>query len=161
MFSSTGARYHRASLEVNRTPLLIIIIISSFVFIITQCIFVTSFNASGPYQLYGNWVLSVKLFKINLDTPSLKCLFCLCPCNEMFWYQWFSSEKTAPQAPVATPLAAILPHVSCSGSTSSSYFCLTSPQLFSKIRFYVLLLLREGQFLLSRVKIWLMLIFWC
>lgn len=74
-FSATGAKYHWASLEVNTTPVLIIIIIS-FVFIITQCIFVMSFNASGTCQLYSNWVLSVKLCKINFDTLSLKCPFC-------------------------------------------------------------------------------------
>lgn len=72
----TGAKYHRASLEVNTVPVLIIITIISFDFIIIPCIFVMSFNASGPYQLYGNWVLSVKLCKINFDTLSLKCLFC-------------------------------------------------------------------------------------
>jgi len=70
---ATGAKHHRALLEVNTTPVLIII---SFVFIVTQRIFITPFNASGPYQLHGNWVLSVKLCKVNFDTLSLECLFC-------------------------------------------------------------------------------------
>lgn len=63
----------RASLEINTTPVLIII---PFVFIITLCIFAISFTASGLYQLSSNWVLTVKLCKINFDTLSLKCLFC-------------------------------------------------------------------------------------
>lgn len=159
MFSATGARYHGVSLEVNTTSLLIIII--SFVFIITQCIFVTSFNASGPYQMYGNWVLSVKLCKINLDTRSLKCLFCSVSLewNVLIPVIFFRENSS--------PGSCCYPS-SCNAATCVMfrlylilYFCLTSPQLFSKILFYVLLLLRGGQFLLTRVKIWLMLIFWC
>lgn len=86
------------------------------------------------------------------------CSVLLCPWNEMFWYQWFSSEKTAPKAPVATILSAILLNVSFPGSTSSSDFSLTSSLCFLKIFFYILPLLR-GQFLLT-LKIWPMVILW-
>lgn len=116
-FSATGAKYHRASLEVNTTPMLIIIIMISFVFIITRCIFVMSFNASDPYQLYGNWALSVKLCKINFDTLSLKCLVCSVSLEWNILIPTISFRENSSPSSCCYPSSC---HVSRPGSTSSS-----------------------------------------